>query len=64
MPIIKEWVEKDATLITDGHGAYATANTDFNHEIIQHSKDEYVKNGMHTNRRKKILLHFIVTLQN
>lgn len=49
MPIIEAWVNKNATLVTDGHGAYADAKKTFTHEIINHSQDEFVRNGFHTN---------------
>lgn len=49
-PIIAEFVEKDSTLITDGFGGYSGLKSAYNHEIVNHDKDEYVKAGkIHTN---------------
>lgn len=49
MPIIDAWVANDATLVTDGHGAYADAKKSFKHEIVNHTQQEFVRAGFHTN---------------
>lgn len=49
-PIIAKFVEKDSMLITDGFGGYHGLKSSYNHEIVNHDKDEYVKAGkIHTN---------------
>lgn len=48
-PILMNNVSNDATIITDGHGAYAGLSRHFTHEIINHEKSEFVRSGFHTN---------------
>jgi hypothetical protein len=50
MNIVKKHVDTQAQLITDGAGAYYYAHKDYaKHEIIYHSKDEFVRGVFHTN---------------
>ena len=48
-PLIRDMVEKGATIVTDSHGAYTGLNADYIHEIVNHTKDEYVRGQFHTN---------------
>lgn len=50
-PIVRENVDKDAVLITDGHGAYQDLGKEYaGHEVVNHKGDEYVRDGViHTN---------------
>jgi len=48
-PIIREKVKAGTTIITDSFGAYYGLNKDYNHEIVNHLKGEYVRDGFHTN---------------
>lgn len=49
-PIIRENVDRDSTLVTDGFGGYSNLHLEFKqHEIISHDKDEYVRGIYHTN---------------
>ncbi len=48
-PIIRKNIDNKATLITDGFGGYKDLNKEFKHEIIYHSKDEFVRGKFHTN---------------
>lgn len=50
MDIVKANVDTSAQLITDGAGAYYYAYKDYDkHEILHHSKDEFVRGMFHTN---------------
>ena len=49
-PIIRNYVRTDATICTDGHGAYKNLDREFkDHGIVQHDRDEYVRGIYHTN---------------
>lgn len=49
-PIIRDNVNTDATIVTDGFGAYKGLDKEFKgHEIIQHSQNEFVRGDFHTN---------------
>lgn len=50
-PIIRKHVVKDATIYTDGFGAYKDLHLEFaGHDIVDHKNGEYVVNGIvHTN---------------
>lgn len=49
-PIIRELASKNATLITDGFGAYHNLKNEFKaHEIVNHEKGHYVTGTYHTN---------------
>lgn len=62
MPIIEAWVEKSSTIVTDGHGAYAPVKKDYTHQIVNHTEDEYVSNGFHTNSIESFWAHFKRTI--
>ncbi len=48
--MVKDNIDPNATLVTDGAKAYLNMDKHFNkHVIINHEKDEYVKNGYTTN---------------
>lgn len=49
-PLVRETVNKDATIITDGFGAYYGLNKEYKaHEVVRHEIGEFSRNGMHTN---------------
>lgn len=48
-PIIREKLAKGSILITDGFGAYHKLNEEYQHEIINHEKQVFVKGSFHTN---------------
>lgn len=50
-PIVRQNVDKDAVVITDGLGSYTGLNNDFAaHEVVNHFEEEYVRDGsIHTN---------------
>ncbi len=48
-PIIRKNVSKKATVVTDGFGAYYGLDKEYKHEIINHQKDEWYRDGWHTN---------------
>lgn len=45
-PLLSNNIEAGSTIVTDGHGAYK--GTQFNHEVIEHEKGEYVRNHIYT----------------
>jgi transposase-like protein len=47
--IIKDRVQKDATVMTDELAAYKSLDKDFNHETVHHSAEEWVRGNIHTN---------------
>ncbi len=47
--VIHNTVEMGATLHTDEHGSYAGLGNDYKHKTINHSKGQYVHNGVSTN---------------
>lgn len=49
VPIIKDRVSRDATLYTDDHNAYFHLKKQYRHEIVIHSKGEYVRGDVHSN---------------
>lgn len=49
-PIIYNAIEKGATIVTDGHGAYSGLSKYFKHEIINHEAGEYLRKKFHTNQ--------------
>lgn len=49
VPEIKRNVEAGSTVHTDTHGGYRTLSQDYNHERIDHSAGEYVRDGVTTN---------------
>jgi transposase len=49
-PIIKEKIEENSTVVTNGFLAYKDLpKHNFNHKVISHTAHEYVKDGFHTN---------------
>jgi transposase-like protein len=49
-PIIEQTVNKDASLVTDGFGAYAGLDKQYKeHHVLNKEKEEYVKGEYHTN---------------
>lgn len=49
-PIIRELVDKDAVINTDGHKSYIGLDKEFAaHEVVKHSEGEYVRGIFHTN---------------
>jgi transposase-like protein len=49
-PIVREVVSKEATIITDGHGAYAGLKKEYKaHGVVRHEIGEYVVGNFHTN---------------
>lgn len=48
-PVIGDMVEPGTLLITDGFGGYSGLKSIYRHEIVNHEKDEYVRNSLHTN---------------
>lgn len=49
-PIIREFVSKDAIIITDGFGAYSGLHKEFKeHGIVRHDQKEFVRGIYHTN---------------
>ncbi|PCH67158.1 MAG: hypothetical protein COC01_06420 [Bacteroidetes bacterium] len=48
-PIIRKSIKAGSTLITDGFGGYHGLNKDYQHEIINHAQDEFVRGNFHTN---------------
>jgi transposase-like protein len=49
LPLIERHVAKDAMLYTDEHGAYRSLNRTRLHQIVIHSRGEYVQGDCHTN---------------
>lgn len=50
IPIVKEHVSTDATVMTDEHVGYSKLTSHgYTHETIRHSADEYVRGLVHTN---------------
>lgn len=49
MPIISQNVSKDAKIMTDEWKAYRNISSDYEHEVVKHSKGEYVIGNCHTN---------------
>lgn len=47
--IIRQNVSPDATLMTDEWTAYNNLSSEYKHEVINHGRKEYVRNGVHTN---------------
>ncbi len=49
-PIVREVVSKEATIYTDGFGAYKHLDKEYaSHGIVEHGNGEYVKGVIHTN---------------
>ena len=48
-PIILSRVESGSTMVTDGFGGYKDLNLHYQHEVVNHSGNEYVRGNFHTN---------------
>lgn len=48
-PIIKRHVAQEAKFYTDDHASYKTVGKTRNHQIVIHSKGEYVRGDIHSN---------------
>lgn len=48
-PILVAQIDKKSTLCTDDAGQYRHMGRDFNHEVVNHSIEEYVRGNAHTN---------------
>lgn len=48
-PIVKANIQPNSTLVTDGFGGYYGLHDIYTHEVIQHSKEEFVRGKFHTN---------------
>ncbi len=48
-PILVEQIDSATKLYTDDAGQYRHMNKDFDHDVINHSIDEYVRGDCHTN---------------
>ena len=48
-PIIREKVDKSATVMTDAHGGYKDLHREYNHVVINHQGGVYVIDKYHTN---------------
>ena len=58
-PIIRENVATTAQLVTDGFGGYKDLKYEFtDHQIVNHSKDEFVRGDWHTNGVEGFFSHF------
>jgi transposase-like protein len=50
LPTIEYVIEKGSTMVSDNYGVYAKlADSNYKHVVVNHSQDEYVKDGYHTN---------------
>jgi transposase len=49
VPMVKDNVAPGSLLITDGHGAYRILAGEYQHEVVGHEKEEYVRGRFHTN---------------
>lgn len=47
--IMVDKVEKGNTIVTDGFHVYKRLAKDYTHVVVDHSADQYVNNGFHTN---------------
>lgn len=49
VPMVRDNVLSGSVLVTDGHGAYRILSEEYQHEVVGHDKDEYVRGAFHTN---------------
>lgn len=47
--IMQDQVAKGSTIVTDGFHVYKRLSDNYDHIVVDHSKDQYVVNGFHTN---------------
>ncbi len=48
-PIVKLFVKKGTTIVTDGWGGYKGLSKDYTHKVVDHGSGEYVRDSFHTN---------------
>lgn len=48
-PIIAAMVEKGAIVVTDEWASYKGLSRDYQHEVIKHNDNQFVRDGFHTN---------------
>ena len=48
-PIIKRMVEKGTIVVSDEWGGYNGLGKQYNHKVVKHNEDQFVKDGFHTN---------------
>ena len=49
-PIIRDKVDRESVIVSDGFGAYYGLNKEFkDHQVVNHEKNEYVRGAYHTN---------------
>ncbi len=61
-PIINDSVAKGSVIITDGFGAYYGLNEAYQHEIVNHTQDEFVRGAFHTNSVEGFFSHLSRTI--
>lgn len=49
LPIMDARVEDGSTVVSDGYHIYKRLTDNYTHVVVDHAKDEYVKDGFHTN---------------
>lgn len=49
IPIIESRVDRNARLMTDEYGGYKSLDREYRHEVVNHSKEEWVRGETHTN---------------
>lgn len=62
-PVIHQTVEKGATIITDGFGAYRALKHNYNHEVVNHQNDEFARGNVHTNTVEGFFSHLKRTIK-
>ncbi|MEO8886583.1 MAG: IS1595 family transposase [Mucilaginibacter sp.] len=62
LPMIRENVVAGSVLITDGHGAYRALAGEYQHEVVGHDKEEYVRGIFHTNSIEGFFSHLKRTI--
>lgn len=59
---INKYVLPTAELVTDSHPAYHGLKSEYNHTVINHNMDEYVKGNKHTNSVEGFFSHLKRTI--
>lgn len=62
-PVMAEHIEKGATVVTDGFGAYRALNKTHVHEVVNHAQDEFVRGVFHTNSVEGFFSHLKRTIK-